>query len=520
VQGKGLPLEAIEAQLNGARPLSAAYYEGPGEALLIVVVEGAKRRLRILRQEEPRLSVISVSAEAFGRDVESGDLGELVAGPLLLPYVPVLNAPFLQEQERRYLRRVVLELLADLLASYGPLARDFLLKEEYFYYKKLRVLLELHPLLPSLSFACPATRHSLHKLSRVLDSLIGEGLLVKQAHCYRLSSLSTESRLKSLLRGIRRTLARYVAYGSFGLGATGLLKNIWQDRPSSLEGLPELELPERLLEMEECALVFEENWREASLERLGHRGAALEIRRPNLLSSRELWLVHKEGRPLKLTAKIYGGIYAAKWTFIGTWTLLSRRFSLSPLARLYKEYMALRELSKLGVPTAKLLALAPRVPALVTSYIEGRNLDEELQGYFSGKADLAHIEEAGRLLSRVHSLGWCLGDTKPDNMLVGKDGRLYLVDLEQAERGGDMSWDLALFLYFASRFNPSAARVEEMAKRFIGAYLERGDREAVKGAMQVKYLNVFLPILLPQTALAVKRALREALGDSPRGTPR
>src|SRR3989442_14671851 len=37
----------------------------------------------------------------------------------------------------------------------------------------------------------------------------------------------------------------------------------------------------------------------------------------------------------------------------------------------------------------------------------------------------------------------CLGDTKPENFIVDRDGKVTLVDLEQARYKGDYGWDVA-----------------------------------------------------------------------------
>lgn len=505
-------LSWLEGQLGEAELLGAARVLGlrRGE-LLLAVLRDARSRLKLLqRAQGTRATLVLVSSRALEEDVMSARLGELAAGLLLLPYTALLNAEFLSRLEGSYRRRAVLEELADLYATYGPLACEFWLDEEYFYFKRLRLLLELNPLLSGLEFSPGEIRRGAEGFSAILNALAEEGLLSRQGDHYRLAAPGQEGRLQPLLRGLRRSLARYVAYGSLLWGGSALNRSR-AEQADQLRAMPELEVPERLLRVEGCALTFEEDWRRGALRVLGHERANLEVKRLGPLSSRELWLLDGAKGGTKMSAKIYGGIYAAKWTVVSTWTLLSRRFSLSPSARLYKEFRALRELARQGIATPVPLALAPRVPALVTSYVEGRTLDEELQAYFAGNGGLEGIEEAARLLARIHELGWCLGDTKPDNLVLAEDGRLYLVDLEQAEKGGEAGWDLALFICFASRFNPSASKVEEMAARFLSAYLEKGRREAVRGALRAAYLNIFLPLLLPQTVLALKRALKRAL---------
>ena len=56
-------------------------------------------------------------------------------------------------------------------------------------------------------------------------------------------------------------------------------------------------------------------------------------------------------------------------------------------------------------------------------------------------SELGKIETAGELFAKVHSYDMTLGDTKPENVMVHKDGTVYLLDFEQATQDGDKAWD-------------------------------------------------------------------------------
>jgi hypothetical protein len=83
------------------------------------------------------------------------------------------------------------------------------------------------------------------------------------------------------------------------------------------------------------------------------------------------------------------------------------------------------------------------VPALVVEYVPGRNLREEQHARPLGVgAALGLVEQLAEGLAAVHACGLLHRDLKPDNVLVGDDGRPRLVDfglavpVASAERAG------------------------------------------------------------------------------------
>ena len=61
----------------------------------------------------------------------------------------------------------------------------------------------------------------------------------------------------------------------------------------------------------------------------------------------------------------------------------------------------------------------------------------------SGKnmKDIELIKDVGRKVAEAHNLGVSLGDCKPENFIVTRDGFFFL-DLEQANRDGNQVWDI------------------------------------------------------------------------------
>lgn len=89
------------------------------------------------------------------------------------------------------------------------------------------------------------------------------------------------------------------------------------------------------------------------------------------------------------------------------------------------------------------------------------------------------------------------GDTKPENMLVKKDGTIYMIDFEQAAQddNGDKAWDVAVFLYYAGHYIQPLnrkAKAQSIAEAFINGYLKAGgDVNVIKKAGSSKYTRVF-----------------------------
>ncbi|MGC9346000.1 MAG: hypothetical protein ACP5ER_04325, partial [Candidatus Bathyarchaeales archaeon] len=116
--------------------------------------------------------------------------------------------------------------------------------------------------------------------------------------------------------------------------------------------------------------------------------------------------------------------------------------------------------------------------------------------------------------AEVHALGIALGDTKPENVMVGENGEIYLLDFEQASRKGDKVWDIAEFLYYAGHYVPpfvGMRSVELITKAFIEGYLRAGgDVKLVKKAGNPKYTKVFSIFTLPRVILAISNICRKA----------
>ncbi len=128
---------------------------------------------------------------------------------------------------------------------------------------------------------------------------------------------------------------------------------------------------------------------------------------------------------------------------------------------------------------------------MVEEYIEGVRLDKvdrDIEKYFY---------LAGKMLGEIHSkLGASIGDTKPQNFIV-KDGRIYLVDLEQFNRDDCFGWDIAeLILYsliFFRKFKARFSIINSVLKGYVDA--NNNYSSHLKEAVKPRILFAFLPLV-------------------------
>jgi tRNA A-37 threonylcarbamoyl transferase component Bud32 len=152
-------------------------------------------------------------------------------------------------------------------------------------------------------------------------------------------------------------------------------------------------------------------------------------------------------------------------------------------------------------------------------YIEGENLSNAIKRIATSNSrekaekDLNRIMRVGEILAQVHSLNVALGDTKPENIIVNPNDKIYLLDFEQASRDGDKAWDVAEFLYFSGHYlQPlySNGKAESIARSFISGYLRGGgDANTIKKAGASKYTRVFSVFTMPSTIFAISNVCRK-----------
>jgi len=226
------------------------------------------------------------------------------------------------------------------------------------------------------------------------------------------------------------------------------------------------------------------------------------------------------GQEQKIVVKRFKDWSSFKWFPLTLWTVGTRSFAVLGRSRLEKECAINQLLYSKGFAVPKLLYVNHGERLVFMEYVEGENLEKVIRKIMTSKSagevkkDLSIVNEVGRKFAEVHALGIALGDTKPENIIVGKNGEIYLLDFEQASRNGDRVWDVAEFLYYSGHYLPplvSHRPAELITKAFIEGYLEAGgNSEIVKEAGNPKYTKVFSVFTLPRIIFVISNICRKA----------
>ena len=152
-------------------------------------------------------------------------------------------------------------------------------------------------------------------------------------------------------------------------------------------------------------------------------------------------------------------------------------------------------------------------------YVEGEDLSNAIRRIATTmnrrkmEEDLTKITQVGKVFARVHSLNITLGDTKPENVIVDPNDKIYLLDFEQASHGGDKAWDLAVFLYYSGHYlQPlsSKDKAESITRSLLAGYLDGGgDVNTIKKAGAAKYTRIFSVFTMPSIILIMSTVCKK-----------
>lgn len=138
------------------------------------------------------------------------------------------------------------------------------------------------------------------------------------------------------------------------------------------------------------------------------------------------------------------------------------------------------------------------------SYLHGIRLSDIISGTARGFDHEKVMKEVGREFSSLHSYGICLGDSKPQNIIISSREKVSFTDLEQASCEGDQAWDLSLLLFYGAKFSLDKIKILNSAKAFLEGYVEQGDRKVVVKTASDRYIRVFLPLVHPDILTSLK----------------
>jgi len=486
--------------------------------------------------------ILTVDQRVFEKDVEEGWLGEFVAQNLSVPYIPLINGEYLRHQEVRLKRRIVWEILENLLLEFPELSNELLIEAEYFAYDTMMRKARLFP--PMAYGFLNMLRTDLKErnlglmmrgYSEALRVMIEEGWIAPSNGYFRITQkFSGAVKRKRLpvpvpvsLKAIRRATSINVL--SF---FPKMMRPFVQDQELfekshpdiKAEGLiPWLEDPKKHLFVSTpfgLVALSDKTTIEDFVRKAVPGGGILDMKIEemggvlNAVYLLTFWRNHEEQRVVVKKFRDWRGF---KWFPLTLWTLGTRSFAVLGRSRLEREYAINQYLRNQGFPVPKVLYVCLQGHLIFEEFIEGENLAETVKRILSKEREYGEesslIREVGREIAMAHGLGVTLGDCKPENFVVGKDGKTHFLDLEQASRDGNQAWDIAEFLYYSGHYAPplsSADATEFMATQFIQGYLDAGGKtETVKKAGSVQYAKVFSILTQPHIILAISNLCKK-----------
>ncbi len=535
--------KVVAACLYGPRVCGYAKKESDINVLLVIDEHPMKLWGYLKPLGEIRAFILMVDQGAFERDVEQGWLGEFVAENLSVPYMPLINGEYLWYQEVKLKRRIIWEILENLLLEFPELSNELLIEAEYFAYdtmmRKARLFLPIaYGFLNMLREDLKGKNLSLMMkgYSEALKAVVEEGWLASSNGYFKITQKFSDAMkgrrlpVPVSLKSIQRATSINVL--SF---FPKMMRPFVHDQElfekshlniKAEELISRLEDPKKHLFVSTpfgLVALSDKTTIEDFVRKAVPGGELLDMKIEeiggvlNAVYLLTFWGDKGEQKMVVKKFKDWGGF---KWFPLTLWTLGTRSFAVLGRSRLEREYAINQYLRKQGFPVPKVLYVSLQGRLIFEEFIEGENLAETVKQILSkeqkygDKASL--IREVGRKIAMAHRLGVAIGDCKPENFILSKDGKTYFLDLEQATRDGNQAWDIAEFLYYSGHYAPplsSAEATEFMATEFIRGYLDAGGKaETVKKAGSVRYTKVFSIFTPPHVILAISNLCKK-LGE-------
>ncbi len=532
-------------RIAGSRQIVAACLYGPwvcgyadekSDVNVLLILDGFPLLLNTYFKSTDGVNalILTVDRRAFERDVEQGWLGELVAEKVTVPYEPLINGEYLQRQEVKMKKRTVSELLENLVLEFPELSNELLIKAEYFMYEAMMQRARLFPLI-TYSFLNMLRKNLRRKnvesmmkgYMKALNELTKEKQITfsngyaKITRSYAGTIRRRKPRLPLFLRSVQRAALLHVLSV---LSKT--ISSLMQDqrifmkshRKVKAEGLVfRLEEPKKYLLMPTPlgpVALSDKSTIEDFVRKTVPDAKALDMKIEEMggvLNDVYLLTLRRNHEEQRFAVKKFRDWSSFKWFPLALWSLGTKTFAVLGRSRLEREYATNQFLRSQGFPVPKILYVSPQKRLIFEDFIEGEKMVEIIKRIVSSKEkavkEAAMVKEVGKKIAEAHRLGVSLGDCKPENFIATKDGKTFFVDLEQAARNGNQTWDVAEFLYYSGHYvSPisSAKAASIIAKNFIEGYLEAGGRkETVKKAASARYVKVFSVFTPPHVIVAI-----------------
>lgn len=520
----------------GDYALGLSILKTPVEVLLIVerLQPGVMNYIKFF--DGKAVIIYAVDKWVFERDVDWGFLGEAFAVQLIFPYIPLKNEAYLKTEEVKLKKRLIIEILQNLVLDFPQLSYELRIRPEYFVYEAMLSRARLFPPMfyTLLNFLREDSRDKNLKCAMngyvcALEGLEKEKVVERADGCFKICAefvdgvKSQRIRFVNLFKSAQKALFMSLL-GTF----PKIFKILSQNREMLLKLQPfenenlntcRIEDPERYL-LVPTANGFVPLANKIDIEAFARKTLSADVNTEieikgmgGVLNDVYLVKARANGEERKVVAKSFKDWSSFKWFPLTLWTAGTKTFALLGRSRLERECAINQFLHSKGFAVPKLLSVSHQKRLVFMEYLEGESLEKLVKRIMSKKVEnnfekeLKIVQKVGETFAKIHALNVTLGDTKPENILVGKGGEIYLLDFEQAFRNGDKAWDIAEFLYYIGHYTPpliGVRKAELIAKAFLKGYLEAGgDLKAVKAAGKPKYTKVFSVFVFPHVIFAI-----------------
>lgn len=523
-------------------PSVCGYAHAESDLDILLIVSGLGSRLKTYKKSLGGTDafILAVDQGMFERDVRAGWLGEITAEKLLIPFDPLVNAEYLWQQEVTMKRRVIWEVLESIALEFPELSRELSIKPEYFMYESQMQLARLFPpvafrfinMLQSdvkdrnVESMMKGYRKALEELSKEKWITFSNGL-VRISPKFVSAIKSRKIRIPIFLRAVQRAAFLHV-FSALPRMMTplGFEEEIYFKTHADIEKHEDvtlqLEDPKKYLLMStplgpvplSDATTIEEFVRKTVPGNVTFRETK-QI--GGIFNSVYELTLKRNSHEQRIVVKKFKDWTGFKWFPLTLWSLGTKTFAVLGKSRLEREYAINQYMKNNGLNVPRVLYISLKQSLIFEEYVDGKNLTETIRNIVSAKDSMAGelelIRETGRKIAETHQIGVSLGDCKPENIIVTRDREICFVDLEQATRDGDQTWDIAEFLYYSGHYVPPLATADQivlLAKVFLEGYIEQGgDLQTVKKAASPRYTKVFSLFTQPHIMLAISTLCRK-----------